>query len=43
MYLGSQLFTDAEYAQRLLRVRELMERQGLSAAAPVGIIGTIAG
>ncbi|WP_238418720.1 M24 family metallopeptidase [Gordonia sp. 'Campus'] len=31
MYLGAQLFTDSEYAQRLVRVRELMDRQGLSA------------
>lgn len=31
MYLGAQLFTDSEYEQRLTRVRELMERQGLSA------------
>ncbi|ATD72220.1 MULTISPECIES: M24 family metallopeptidase [Gordonia] len=31
MYLGTQLFTDSEYDQRLTRVRELMDRQGLSA------------
>ncbi len=31
MYLGAQLFTDSEYEQRLTRVRELMDRQGLSA------------
>lgn len=31
MYLGSQLFTDAEYEQRLAAVRTLMDRQGLSA------------
>ena len=31
MYLGSQLFTDAEYEQRLAAVRKLMDRQGLSA------------
>ncbi|GAA2062826.1 M24 family metallopeptidase [Williamsia deligens] len=31
MYLGSQLFTDDEYALRLSRVRALMEQQGLSA------------
>ncbi|MFW0787725.1 M24 family metallopeptidase [Gordonia sp. CPCC 206044] len=31
MYLGAQLFTDSEYEQRLIRVRELMDRQGLSA------------
>ncbi|MCT1353763.1 MULTISPECIES: M24 family metallopeptidase [unclassified Gordonia (in: high G+C Gram-positive bacteria)] len=31
MYLGAQLFTDSEYEQRLRRVRELMDRQGLSA------------
>ena len=31
MYLGTQLFTDSEYEQRLTRVRELMDRQGLSA------------
>ncbi len=28
MYLGTQLFTDSEYDQRLTRVRELMDRQG---------------
>ncbi|MFC9981348.1 M24 family metallopeptidase [Gordonia sp. NPDC127522] len=31
MYLGAQLFSDSEYEQRLRRVRELMDRQGLSA------------
>ena len=31
MYLGAQLFTDSEYRQRLTRVRELMDLQGLSA------------
>ncbi|MCK0520239.1 M24 family metallopeptidase [Williamsia sp. DF01-3] len=31
MYLGSQLFTDAEYEQRLAAVRKVMDRQGLSA------------
>lgn len=31
MYRGSQLFTDAEYEQRLAAVRKLMDRQGLSA------------
>lgn len=31
MYLGAQLFTDSEYETRLTRVRELMDRQGLSA------------
>ncbi|MCD2145101.1 M24 family metallopeptidase [Gordonia paraffinivorans] len=31
MYLGTQLFTDSEYEQRLTRVRERMDRQGLSA------------
>ncbi|NED60554.1 creatinase, partial [Streptomyces sp. SID10244] len=31
MYLGAQLFTDSEYEQRLTRVREMMDRQGLSA------------
>src|SRR3546814_12904805 len=31
MYLGSQMFTDAEYGQRLAAVRTLMDRQGLSA------------
>lgn len=31
MYLGAQLFTDSEYQQRLTRVRERMDLQGLSA------------
>lgn len=31
MYRGSQLFTDAEYEQRLAAVRKVMDRQGLSA------------
>lgn len=31
MYLGSQLFTDAEYERRLANVRTMMDRQGLSA------------
>ncbi|MEO9328044.1 M24 family metallopeptidase [Gordonia aurantiaca] len=31
MYLGTQLFTDSEYEQRLTRVRERMDRQGLTA------------
>ncbi|HEY9312620.1 M24 family metallopeptidase [Williamsia sp.] len=31
MYLGSQLFSDTEYQNRLAGVRRLMDRQGLSA------------